>query len=193
MKLGLSPRSVRRLGEKGILKGKVEITSIGKQWFFSRESVESLVSSYEAKRQKEQRHRTAKDAFAGVSGQPRLRPRSCPNKNQRQKSARWWGHLITQALLNRPTMSETGFFHQKRGTPLLQCQNRTQRKFLGQERERHHRKIMAKMEKLSTYHLRKKLVQLNYARNNKQRHRDYTRWAVGRAERRGSVDEVGKS
>jgi len=71
VKLGLSPRSVRRLGEKGILKGKVEITSIGKQWFFSRESVESLVSSYEVKRQKEERHRTAKDTFADVPGQPR--------------------------------------------------------------------------------------------------------------------------
>jgi len=71
VKLGLSPRSVRRLGEKNILEGKVEITSIGKQWFFSRESVESLVSSYEAKRQKEERHRTAKDAFAGVPGRPR--------------------------------------------------------------------------------------------------------------------------
>jgi len=71
IKLGLSPRSVRRLGEKNILEGRVEITSVGKQWFFSRESVESLVSSYEAKRQKEERHRTAKDAFTGVPGQPR--------------------------------------------------------------------------------------------------------------------------
>jgi len=71
VKLGLSPRSVRRLGEKNILEGRVEVTSVGKQWFFSRESVESLVSSYEAKRQKEERHRTAKDAFAGVLGRPR--------------------------------------------------------------------------------------------------------------------------
>ena len=71
VKLGLSPRSVRRLGEKNILEGRVEITSTGKQWFFSRESVESLVSSYEAKRQKEERHRTAKDAFTDVPGQPR--------------------------------------------------------------------------------------------------------------------------
>jgi len=72
VKLGLSPRSVRRLGEKNILEGRVEITSVGKQWFFSRESVESLVSSYEAKRQKEERHRTAKDAFTDVPGQPRM-------------------------------------------------------------------------------------------------------------------------
>ena len=71
-KLGLSPRSVRRLGEKNILEGRVEITSTGKQWFFSRESVGSLIKIYEAKREKEERHRTAKDAFTGVPGQPRM-------------------------------------------------------------------------------------------------------------------------
>ncbi len=70
-KLGLSPRSVRRLGEKNILEGRVEITSTGKQWFFSRESVGSLIKIYEAKREKEERHRTAKDAFTDVPGQPR--------------------------------------------------------------------------------------------------------------------------
>ena len=70
-KLGLSPRSVRRLGEKNILEGRVEITSTGKQWFFSRESVGSLIKIYEAKREKEERHRTAKDAFTDVLGQPR--------------------------------------------------------------------------------------------------------------------------
>ncbi len=71
VKLGLSPRSVRRLGEKNILEGRVEITSTGKQWFFSRESVGSLIKIYEAKREKEERHRTAKDAFTDVPGQPR--------------------------------------------------------------------------------------------------------------------------
>jgi len=73
VKLGLSPRSVRRLGEKGILEGRVETTSVGKQWFFSRESVESLAKAYEVKRQKEERHRTAKDAFnfSNVHGQPK--------------------------------------------------------------------------------------------------------------------------
>lgn len=69
-KLGLSSRSVRRLGEKGILEGKVETTSVGKQWFFSGESVESLIKAYEVKRQKEERHRTARDTFGNVPGQP---------------------------------------------------------------------------------------------------------------------------
>ena len=71
IKLGLSPRSVRRLGEKNILEGRVEITATGKQWFFSRESVGSLIKVYEAKREKEERHRTAKDTFINVPGQPR--------------------------------------------------------------------------------------------------------------------------
>ena len=71
VKLGLSSRSVRRLGEKGILEGRVEITSVGKQWFFVGESVESLAKAYEVKRQKEERHRTARDTFTNVLGQPK--------------------------------------------------------------------------------------------------------------------------
>ncbi len=71
VKLGLSPRSVRRLGEGKILEGKLEKTSTGKQWFFKTESVESLVEAREAKRQKEERHRTARDTFGNVPGQPK--------------------------------------------------------------------------------------------------------------------------
>ena len=72
VKLGLSPRSVRRLGESKILEGRIEKTSTGKQWFFKAESVESLAKARDEKRQKEERHRTAKDAFGDVSGQPEL-------------------------------------------------------------------------------------------------------------------------
>ena len=306
VKLGLSPRSVRRLGEKNILEGRVEITSVGKQWFFSRESVESLVSSYEAKRQKEERHRTAKDAFAGVlgqprttedtseasrppplsdekrveflqglleqerkehtetkeklenksaqllekaevaarlegekmgfekyverleiqqkqlmamfkihynssnhgqrtttdtrprtteadPGQPRLRPRLCPNKNQNRKSPRWWGRLTIQRLRNRPRTNEAKTLHRRRGIPHLQSQNLTQRKILGQEREHRQLKTTARERKLSPRLTLRKLVYSNHARNKKQRHRNYTCWAAGRAERRGSIDAVGKS
>lgn len=70
VKLGLSPRSVRRLGEKGILEGKIEITSVGKQWFFKTESVESLVKAREAKLAKEERHRTAQDTLGHDRGRP---------------------------------------------------------------------------------------------------------------------------
>ena len=70
-KLGLSPRSVRRLGEKRILEGRIEITSVGKQWFFKTESVESLVKAREAKLVKEERHRIAQDTLGHGRGQPR--------------------------------------------------------------------------------------------------------------------------
>lgn len=70
-KLGLSPRSVRRLGEKGILTGRVEITSVGKQWFFKTESVESLIRAREEKLKREERNRIAKGTIGHVPGHPR--------------------------------------------------------------------------------------------------------------------------
>ena len=70
-KLGLSSRSVRRLGEKGILEGKVEITSIGKQWFLKKERLDSLVAAREEKLRKEERHRVAQDALGHDPIQPR--------------------------------------------------------------------------------------------------------------------------
>lgn len=70
-KLGLSSRSVRRLGEKGILEGKVEVTSVGKQWFFKKESLDSLIAAREEKLRKEERHRVAQDTLGHDRRQPR--------------------------------------------------------------------------------------------------------------------------
>jgi len=43
----------------------------GKQWFFSKESLESLIKAYEAKRQKEERHQIAQDTLGHDRGRPR--------------------------------------------------------------------------------------------------------------------------
>jgi hypothetical protein len=75
-RLSLSPRHVRRMGLAGILKGEVQNTSKGKQWFFNEEDVETLRVIRERIAEKEARQQIAKDTFGHTSSADRGRPQT---------------------------------------------------------------------------------------------------------------------
>lgn len=71
LKLGLSPRQVRRLGAQGILEGKKQATSTGHRWFFDARNVDLYAERLRERREREDRRRTAKDVLAEDRGSPR--------------------------------------------------------------------------------------------------------------------------
>ena len=75
-RLGLSPRHVRRLGQASILKGKIQTTQNGKQWFFNEEDVEAFRRAREQLIAKAERHQLARESYGHVTEDVRGQPRS---------------------------------------------------------------------------------------------------------------------
>ena len=64
IRLGVTTRTVTRYPKEGLLVGKLQRTLVGKEWFFTEDSLESLIKTRKEQRGKKKRLQTTKDTLS---------------------------------------------------------------------------------------------------------------------------------